>query len=246
MQVHHQTAVFLAFYSERSHGAPLRYPLARAAWRTLVPAGNAERAVFYLLVGQQAQHRAADPAGEALRTAYQAADEPVRAGELARRRDWPALWRLAQGLTLAEAIAAVRLIDPGWRPAGEPGRELLARLAGARLDTARPGKPALTTARIETSGAYVRVGAFSPDVRRFAAVVSGPSGGGAPSWRVCEFELPQGTMVAQHDYCPDRYPEGLLYIGGAIVAAGRFGSEVAIGRTRTMARGADEIALSKD
>jgi hypothetical protein len=155
MQVHHQTAVFLAFYSERSHGAPLRYPLARAAWRTLaaaaargdhnaieaiwqawlrhpdderwellaqcrgaqemadavfaaatdparpaasraaigafctsrslVPAGNAERAVFYLLVGQQAQHRAADPAGEALRTAYQAADEPVRAARCARR-----------------------------------------------------------------------------------------------------------------------------------------------------------------
>jgi hypothetical protein len=152
------------------------------------------------------------------------AERRYLAGELARRRDWPALWRLAQGLTLAEAIAAVRLIDPGWRPAGEPGRELLARLAEARLDTARPGKPALTTVRIETSGAYVRVGAFSPDVRRFAAVVSGLSGGGAPSWRVCEFELPQGTMVAQHDYRPGRYPEGLLYIGGAIVVAGRRGS----------------------
>jgi hypothetical protein len=327
----HRTAVFLAFYSERTFGGSPGYPLARVAWRALAaaaaqgdrtaieavwqawlrnpdderwdllsecrgarelagavfaaatdparpagsraalgafcashglaPAPGAERALFYLLTGQPAQHRADDPTGEALRTAYQAADEPVRAalrqamtesgdldlvrvvaaqrepdrpvtdaerrylaGELARRRDWPALWRLARGLPLAGTIAAVRLIDPGWRPPDEPGRELLARLvAGAGLDTARQGKPALTTVRLETPGTRVLAGSFSPDERRFAAVVYSPV---PPTRRVCEFELPRGTMVAQYDYDLDRTPLGLLYLGGAIVVAGRRGSQV--------------------
>jgi hypothetical protein len=135
--------------------------------RGIVPAGDAERALFYLMAGQPEQHRAADPDGTALAAAYQAAAEPVRAAlraamadsggldlvrvvatrdgdkgnseaereylaaELARRRDWPRLWRLALDLPLAEAAAAVRRLPVDWRPADEAGRQLLARLAAA-------------------------------------------------------------------------------------------------------------------
>jgi hypothetical protein len=331
--VHEQTAVFLVFYSERRLAGSHRYPLSRAAWRTLAaaaargdsvaieavwqawlrnpdgerwdllsqcrgereltgavlaaaidPARSArsraaigafcashdlapptepERAVFYLLTGQPAQLRAADPAGEALSTAYQAADEPAQAAmrqamadsgdldlvgvvaarhgparpvtdaerrylaaELARRRDWPALWDLALRLPLAETIEAVRLIDPGWRPAGDLGRELLARLAQARPDGKRPGKAALTTVRIQIPGRLVGPGAFSPDGRRLAALVYAP-GEDSPR-RVCEFDLPRGTLLAEYDYQLDRVLAGaLLYVGDAIVVASRtMGSKV--------------------
>jgi hypothetical protein len=51
--------------------------------RGVVPATDAERALFFVLTGQPEQHRAADPDGAALATAYQAAAEQVR-GELRR------------------------------------------------------------------------------------------------------------------------------------------------------------------
>jgi hypothetical protein len=63
------------------------------------------------------------------------------AAELSRVGDWPGLWRLALDLPLAEAVAAVALIDRRWRPADEPGRELLSRLAAVR-----PGKIRAVTA----------------------------------------------------------------------------------------------------
>jgi hypothetical protein len=49
------------------------------ARRGLVPAAGAGRVLFYLLSGQPAQRRAADPDGSVLAVAYRAADEPLRA-----------------------------------------------------------------------------------------------------------------------------------------------------------------------
>jgi hypothetical protein len=60
-----------------------------------------------------------------------AAERGYLAAELARRRDWPGLWRLALGFPVAEASTAVRRLPPGWRPADEAGQQLLARLAAA-------------------------------------------------------------------------------------------------------------------
>lgn len=45
----------------------------------IVPENAVERALFFLLTGQQVQYRAADPDGSLLAVAYQGADEPVRA-----------------------------------------------------------------------------------------------------------------------------------------------------------------------
>jgi hypothetical protein len=52
--------------------------------------------------------------------------------ELSRGRDWTRLWRFALDLPLAEAVAAVAQIGRRWRPADDPGRDLLSRLAAAR------------------------------------------------------------------------------------------------------------------
>jgi hypothetical protein len=59
------------------------------------------------------------------------AERAYLTAELARRRDWPRLWRLAVGLPLAEASAAARLLPAGWRAPDEAGRRLLTRLAAA-------------------------------------------------------------------------------------------------------------------
>lgn len=57
---------------------------------------------------------------------------PPTVTDLCRDRDWAGLWRLALDLPLVEAVAAVAQIDRGWRPADQPGRELLSRLAAAQ------------------------------------------------------------------------------------------------------------------
>jgi hypothetical protein len=153
---------------ELARPAPEREAIgAFCARHDIAPAEDAERARFYLLTGQWAQHRAADPDGTALAAAYQAAPETVRAAlrkamadsgdldlvrvvaargdgrgaapataeecaylaaELARRREWDRLWRLALDFPLADAAAAARVLPADWRPADEAGRRLLKHL----------------------------------------------------------------------------------------------------------------------
>lgn len=153
--------------------------------RGVVPATDAERALFFVLTGQPEQHRAADPDGAALAAAYQSAGDPVRrelrraiteagdlalvhavvkqrpetpgereylAAELARRGDWPRLWRLALDLPLAEAVTAARQLPSSWRPDGEGGRQLLTRLAAHRRK-ALENEPRVTMVRSD-SGFY--------------------------------------------------------------------------------------------
>ena len=108
--------------------------------------------------------------------------------ELSRGRDWPRLWRLALDLPLAEAVAAVALIDRRWRPADEPGRELLSRLAAARQRkiravTAPPSPVRLSLRRL---GPPFRC-QFAPDG---SAVAVTHGRGHGPS--VILYELPGG------------------------------------------------------
>jgi hypothetical protein len=238
----------------------------------LAPGDPVRRALFYVLTGQAAQHRAADPDGSLLAAGYRAADEPGRsalrqaiassdgldlvrvvaarreparpmtdaerrflAGELTRRRDWAALWRLATGLPLDDAAAAARLlVGGGWRPADEQGRELLLRLAGTRPDTIdrvgfRPRKPTLRTVPVTAPGP-VRDVSFSPDGRRLAVMTTLSSAGGLAG-AVHELELPHGAVVARYDY-PDRRPERVLHLGDAIVAGTRKGLDRLVGGRR--------------
>jgi hypothetical protein len=74
--------------------------------RGIVPNGDAERALFYLMAGQPDQHRAADPDGSALAAAYRAAAEPVRAALRQAMAD-------TGGLDLVRVIAGT---------SGEPAR----------------------------------------------------------------------------------------------------------------------------
>jgi hypothetical protein len=150
--------------------------------------------------------------------------ERLSAG-LARQRDWSALWRAALGFPLPRAIAAVRLLDPGWRPADEQGRQLLARLAGHGPAPpgadwlAAPEDQALTTVRVELPGDGMNVmrGSFSPDGRRLALLVRHvPPGGGLRSI-IIEVDLPHGEQLARYTYPAGQDPDSVLHLGAAIL-----------------------------
>jgi hypothetical protein len=94
-----------------------------------------------------------------------AAERGYLAAGLTRRRDWPGLWRLSLGFPLAEATTAVRRLPPGWRPADEAGRQLLAWLAAAG-----------TRRRRAAGGPHQSRGAGAPDRLRFRAGRSRGSG----------------------------------------------------------------------
>jgi hypothetical protein len=222
----------------------------------LRPDGAIERALFYSLTGQSAQHQAADPDGTLLSAAYQAADEPVRAAlrqemagagdldliqviaagrdpavpvtspeqeylaaELARRRNWPALWALALKSPVAAAPSVARLLDPGWRPDDEAGRELLARLTGLKRDLMPPRGRLMTAVRIEVPGDFVRAGSFSPDGRRLALLAgqSASAAGPVSSWCACELDLPHGALLAREDYPGSKPPAAIVHLGRAIL-----------------------------
>lgn len=105
-------------------------------------------------------------------------------GQLAKRRDWLALWTLAKDLPVRQAVHAARLID-GWRP-GTTDEDLFHAIAGAdpkAIDKAYGslGKPWLT--RLDVPGFAVD-GSFSPDGRRFAV---------AHTKGVDVFAMPTGT-----------------------------------------------------
>jgi hypothetical protein len=70
------------------------------AARGLAPQNPAERALFFVLTGQQAQHRAVDPDGLQLAAAYHAAGEPTRAmvrQALVDAGDLDLVWVMASG-----------------------------------------------------------------------------------------------------------------------------------------------------
>ena len=130
-------------------------------------------------------------------------------GELARRRDWPGLWRLALDLPIADAIEAVRPSpagpmrggprSPPWRPGGKAGP-----YHRAGRDTALQIRPARL---------------FSPDGQRLAVVAS-PTPYVDYRSAVYEIELPGGACVARF-YDDYRCLTQVLHCGDTIIVAGR-------------------------
>ena len=79
----------------------------------------------------------------------------------------------------------------------------------------------MPTARIEAPG-QVSAGSFSPDGRRLAVVTNDLPYRFSPfSLSVCEFELPQGTLVQRCDYQgPLRHQchDCMLHLGSTVMA----------------------------
>ena len=132
--------------------------------------------------------------------------------QLARRGDWPALWRLARDLPLAPAVSTARLIDDGWRPAADRDRALFERLTrttAQELIAARDALRAGGQLRIPLDGGNGRVAvpkaaSLSPDGQRLAVLVTlerptASKGRGPVGEAVYVFDLPGGTLACRHD-----------------------------------------------
>ena len=91
----------------------------------LAPEQDGPRALFHVLTGQAAQHRAADPDGTLLAAAYRAAEEPARAAVREALAE-------AGDLDLARAVLVARDRDRVAPQAGEERRYLARQLADHR------------------------------------------------------------------------------------------------------------------
>jgi hypothetical protein len=160
------------------------------------------------------------------------------ASELARRRDWAELWRLAKDLPVIDAADAVRLIDPGWRPDAQRDRDLLTLLARAEPAVLRHAREALRrgcVVRVEVPGQIV-AGALSVDGKRLAVTTVDPGGSGDARDRgsVSVFGLPDGQVLDRHQI-PVRDFAGLVFRGHALFAVDSVAARIADG-----AEGTDE------
>jgi hypothetical protein len=157
------------------------------------------------------------------RAGSQAADMTVTereylAGQLADRRDWAALWRLAQDLPPVDAVAAVHQIDERWRPAGQRERDLFGLLARAGPDKVRSAREALCAdgaTRIEVPGLMV-AGALSANGRRLAVMHRDFSLVPAAT-KISVFELPLGRPTMQYSTTIESV--GLLAYAGKMLIA---------------------------
>jgi hypothetical protein len=217
----------------------------------LAPGDPVRRALFHVLTGLSAQHRAADPDGSLLAAAYRAAGEPERAAvrqavagsgdldvvlvvagagqdgragdltpderqylarQLADRREWDRLWRLAQELPLAGALEVAPLFDARWRPGPERERAVFGRMnhAGPRaLAAARDALAAAVVRRADLDGTPV-AGSFSPDGQRLAV---------ATKAAIFVLDLPGFSLAGRYPL-GHFWPTCLLDLGDAILACG--------------------------
>jgi hypothetical protein len=146
---------------------------------------------------------------------------PATAGEarylaarLAARRDWDALWRLAQRLPLAQAVAAMRSFDDAFRPAGDAERELFTRLAGTApepVDRARGALLASSVRPVEADS-LANVGSISPDGHELALASAPPF-----PQRLNFIELP--SLVRREGHRLEHgLPDGMLHLGDGVLA----------------------------
>ena len=153
-------------------------------------------------------------------------------GQLVDRRDWAGLWRLAQNLSLLDAVAAVRMIDADWRPDRQRERDLFALLSRAKHDALLSARDALfakAAIRIKVSGTVV-AGALSADGRRVAVTTvpakrsaqrrpaDEPPPDGPRAATISVYALPGGQLVARHS-TPMRDLSLLVYAAdGTLIA----------------------------
>jgi hypothetical protein len=142
---------------------------------------------------------------------------PATAGEarylaarLAARRDWHALWRLAQRLPLTQAVAAMPAFDDAFRPAGAAERELFMRLAGTAPEPIARARGALLASSVRPvpAGPHPRMGSVSPGGRELAVAD-----------RAAEYlsliELP--SLVLRKRQVLAHFPEGILHLGDGVL-----------------------------
>ena len=162
------------------------------------PRDDVQRALFYVLTGQAAQHRATDQDGRRLAVGYRNADPAMRAAlraALAARSDWDTLWQLTRELPLATAVMAMRDFGDGWRPAARHEHALFERLARADLERLARARDALTAhdmirVRLQ-DGLSVIGGAISADGRRLGLVsIRSPESGSGGT--ISLHKLPEG------------------------------------------------------
>jgi hypothetical protein len=160
-----------------------------------------------------------------------AAERDYLVRQLAGRRAWAQLWRLALDLPVSEAVAAMTLFAAEWRPPDGRDRVLFERLARAEPELIVQAGDALRApgvCRIEVAGTPV-AGSFSPDGRQLA-VADGSGKSGSLSFS----ELPGGQLLERYDYEYDSWfsvqlpsPASVLHLGSEVVAgwfpAWRFG-----------------------
>jgi hypothetical protein len=108
------------------------------------------------------------------------------AAELARRRDWARLWRLALDFPLPEAVAAARLMAGHWRPADQAGQQLFARLAATDpVQVGALAAPQVTRIRVRRQVNRIL---FAPDGSEVAVA----------SWRPGEYATTLHALPGGH------------------------------------------------
>jgi hypothetical protein len=132
------------------------------------------------------------------------------AGRLAARRDWDGLWRLAQRLPLAQAVAAMRSFDEAFRPAGDAERELFTCLAGTSPEPFARARDALLASSVRPVGAGSRACSMSPDGRELAAV-------GAPYYRPCLDFIELPSLVRRQGHVVEESLADVLHLGDGVL-----------------------------
>jgi hypothetical protein len=129
--------------------------------------------------------------------------------QLADSRDWPGLWHLVRDLSLADAVAAMRLFDGGWQPAGDGARRLFDLLAATRPESVARAIVRLTPDTVKiVRPSNINYGcSFSPDGTEIA--VSG-------NWTVGVYTIASGRRVRHRKVRADRVGP-VLHVGSAII-----------------------------
>jgi len=139
-------------------------------------------------------------------------------GQLAARRDWPALWHLVQNLPLADAVTSMRLFRDRWQ-ASDDSRAVFGQLARADPDRISSARSALLTPQplpIHVDGVPGYC-AFSLDGRQIGVwhTRSRPNAPYKRKVSLSLFTLPDGSCIRDH-VCADRNPLTGVIIGDAI------------------------------
>jgi hypothetical protein len=171
------------------------------------------------------------------------AERAYLSAELARRQDWPRLWRLALDLPLAETIAAARQLPARWQPPNENGRRLLTRLAAASpAEIAALATPVVT--RLDIGTTLSTDCQFAPDGSNLAIRVRRPGSRRGMRRSPAEhfttvYALPGGRQLHTLSHGHDFLSSCTLHLGAATVCVDDRGGHRLVRHVR--GHGVDEL-----